>query len=795
LRAPIAVSNEKRRRKEGSPATLGLLIDFLEDDYQNAVLNGIIDAARERGASLICFTGGVIRANKRAGGERNAVYDLVGPESVDGLLVMAGTLSNTIGMIELSRYCERYRPLPICSIAVAIDSFPSVLIDNMSGMWAQIDHLIKVHGLRRIAFLRGPDANSEAERRFRVYRDVLAENVIPQNPSLVVQGNFQRASGAEAVRVLLDERHADIQAIVAANDGMALGAIEALHARGKRVPDDIAVVGFDDIEEARLSTPALTTVRQPLHEQGRRATQILLERIDGRAGPERIILRTELVTRRSCGCLPRPGIVRTDTGAPPSVIVDASGPEPFDVSIAAARDAILADMTKAARALIAGDLGWAARLLDAFTADLADSAGTSFLSTFDAILRDEILKGGDSSAWQEVLSMMRRRILPHLARYPERAARAEDLWHGIRIWISGAEARAQARQSLMSQRAARLLGEIGTALITAFDIDTLISTVTRELPRLGIASCYLSLYDGDRTPAETSRLLVAYDTSAEVQPRATEATFPSRKLAPDGMLPAGRRSDFVLEPLFFKEEQLGFVLFEMGPRHGAIYEILRDQLSAALKGALLVKQVADKDREQRRLLVDLEKRAFQLERAQEALKENQAKLGTARSAAKEAVRLASNAAERASNFTRTGGRPPPARESSPGEAPRVPFNAVPCTRDAIALLTNVIRQAGCRVMFEPPSEVVELSGAPARFAQIVTNLLMNAVDASLIKDGGVITVHLSRAGNTVELVISDSGGGIAPDALPKLFEPPPIVRGYGPPSDRPCIFRSPARRP
>src|SRR4051812_33366537 len=102
LRASIIPSRERPKRKEGAPATVGLLIDRLEDDYQSAVLGGILDAAREKGASLICFTGGIVQVARRPGAVRNAVYDLVSPESIDGLLIMAGALGNTIGMSELS---------------------------------------------------------------------------------------------------------------------------------------------------------------------------------------------------------------------------------------------------------------------------------------------------------------------------------------------------------------------------------------------------------------------------------------------------------------------------------------------------------------------------------------------------------------------------------------------------------------------------------------------------------------------------------------------------------------------
>ena len=217
-------------------------------------------------------------------------------------MLMSGTLGNHIGPEELSAYCERYRPLPMCSIAVPSPGIPSVLVDNATGMRDLLVHLVAAHGCRRVAFIRGPEANDEAERRYQVYRDVLGERGLAVDPELVVVGDFQRAAGARAIDVLLDERRAPFDAVVAASDSMALGAIDALRARGLRVPEDVAVVGFDDIEAARFATPPLTTVRQPLHEQGRRAVELLLAVIRGEPVPEQVTLHTELVTRRSCRC-------------------------------------------------------------------------------------------------------------------------------------------------------------------------------------------------------------------------------------------------------------------------------------------------------------------------------------------------------------------------------------------------------------------------------------------------------------------------------------------------------------
>jgi diguanylate cyclase (GGDEF)-like protein len=309
---------------------------------------------------------------------------------------------------------------------------------------------------------------------------------VPLDEDLVAIGDFHQPSGARAAELLL-QRGARFDALVAASDYMALGAVEALVARGVRVPEDVAVIGFDDVDEARYAFPPLSTVRQPLREQGRRATEILLAQIAGEPVPEREVLHTELVTRRSCRC-------RSTTWMPPGAVAREEAHAELEVAL-----------------------------------------------------------------------------------------------------------RTQARQRLGVQRWARALSATGEALLTSFDLRSLVGVVAEQFPRLQIESCFLSLYKDGSRPADRARLLLGYDR--ETQPGATfsSRSFPSQELVPGDLLPQ-HRFTYVVEPLFFEREQLGFALFEMGPREGVIYEALRDHISGALKGGLLVQQVVEKDRERQRLL-------------------------------------------------------------------------------------------------------------------------------------------------------------------------------------------------
>jgi GAF domain-containing protein len=134
------------------------------------------------------------------------------------------------------------------------------------------------------------------------------------------------------------------------------------------------------------------------------------------------------------------------------------------------------------------------------------------------------------------------------------------------------------------------LRQIGQMLITAYDIESLTDTLSRGLPQLDIASCYLSLYEDPQAPTERARLILAYDEGERVKLEKGRH-FPSRQLLPSDLWPQNRRYEFRVEPLYFREKQIGFALFEPGPPGLATYVALREQISSALHGATLVQQV------------------------------------------------------------------------------------------------------------------------------------------------------------------------------------------------------------
>jgi DNA-binding LacI/PurR family transcriptional regulator len=279
-RVPRPDREEGRLKREKRPR-IGVLVDSLRKTYQTTLLAGISEVAYQRDVDIVVFAGGVLCAPRSDGITRNFVFDLCDKRSLDGVIILGGALGNFLGPTSVADVCARLAPLPVASIAISPPGVPGLLVDEAPGLRQALEHLVVRHGCRHIAFIRGPSVNAEAEHRYAIYRQVLEERGLPFDENLVCEGSFEKAAGEAGVALLVDERKVSFDALAAANDYMALGAIPALQERDLQVPSDVAVIGFDDIEDARFSTPPLTTVRQPLYQQGEAALSLVLAQIDG----------------------------------------------------------------------------------------------------------------------------------------------------------------------------------------------------------------------------------------------------------------------------------------------------------------------------------------------------------------------------------------------------------------------------------------------------------------------------------------------------------------------------------
>lgn len=281
-----------------SVPTFALLTTRMEGWYQSQVWHGAGTAARMLGARVVALIGSAFEAEDQTGGPVG-IFDLAQASEFDGYLVLSGALANFSGIAPIESLLDRLPYRPVVCIGQPVPG-TSTLIPGQGGMDAIARHLIGVHGLKRMAFIRGPSTNADAQRRWNDWNLTLAEYGLSQDLDLVELGDFMPTSAEMATRRILDRAPVP-QAFVCANDAMASGVRKVLAERGVRIPQDTILTGFDDIEESSTMIPPLTTIRVGTYQMAFRGIELLMEQIRG--APARTeSIDTQIVLRRSCGC-------------------------------------------------------------------------------------------------------------------------------------------------------------------------------------------------------------------------------------------------------------------------------------------------------------------------------------------------------------------------------------------------------------------------------------------------------------------------------------------------------------
>jgi len=268
---------------------VGLVIPKVNDPFLFEIVRGVEDGLAGTRYSLL------IASHPRLSDDQRNLEPLR-QHVVDGIIAVAVDLQRA----EIDELLQRRLPI------VLIQSEPregvtSLTVDNYGGASRLVEHLLS-HQYRRFAFIRGSDFTSDSAERLRALRDTLAAQGLSLEPAYIVSGDYLRGSGHRAMTALLAlSPRPDV--VFAANDQMASDAMVAIHEHGLRVPDDIALAGFDDIPLASYLTPTLTTVHQPTYELGYQAAQTALSMIkeETPSEPKHVVLPTRLVVRDSCG--------------------------------------------------------------------------------------------------------------------------------------------------------------------------------------------------------------------------------------------------------------------------------------------------------------------------------------------------------------------------------------------------------------------------------------------------------------------------------------------------------------
>jgi LacI family transcriptional regulator len=275
--------------------TVGLLISDIANPFFIRAVRAVEDVAQEKGYNVI-----LCNTDEDPTKETQYLRVLV-EKRVDGII-----LATTAGSLQAVRDV-RWRRIPLVLFDRELPGIATnvVKVDGVLGGRLGTEHLLGL-GHRRIAIIHGPVVRSTGAERLQGYLLALRAAGVRPDPALIREGNFKQDSGRELARQLLDLSPRPT-ALFCTNNLMTVGALQALGERGVRIPSDLSLVGYDDMEWWTLTHPPLTTVGQPVYELGSEAMRLLLEEIEakGRRRRQRVVLKPELLTRKSCGPPPR----------------------------------------------------------------------------------------------------------------------------------------------------------------------------------------------------------------------------------------------------------------------------------------------------------------------------------------------------------------------------------------------------------------------------------------------------------------------------------------------------------
>lgn len=520
------------------------------DNYTNTLLQGISAAAREQDCNLLIGCGislpGSPRASRTAWavpGE-NVDFVPVGPWNADGLIIIPDDLSDA----QFEYIQDLIRAGYPVILTTAEKPGPLVAVDNADGIRQAFDHLLE-HGHRQIALIAGKAGRGgDSVERLAAYRAAMREAGLPEDERLIAFGEHRRTGGKAAMQHILDTG-VPFTALIASNDLSGLGAIEVLRAAGRRIPEDVAVIGFDDILEARSQFPPLTTIRHPTFTLGHEAVQAVIGAIRGEPSARTSTrVKTQLVVRQSCGCRPENS---------PVAALDPSHPLDLDfIHVSLARlmaDATFVEVQHSPRAQVEA---LCLRLTQAFSASLTNRNPAHFELALQELAQWLEAHGEDAHPWHAAISTLRR-ALPDVLALTGETDFASTLLDRARIMLAQLTQRQATNVLLQHIETSNRLGLMTSQLLAAVDNADSADILARHLPQLGIEHALVAIYTAhDDDPLSHSTVLL----SAGLPINALGRQFPTREFPPAGLYTPDAPFQLTILPLVIDERPTGFVV-------------------------------------------------------------------------------------------------------------------------------------------------------------------------------------------------------------------------------------------
>jgi two-component system cell cycle sensor histidine kinase/response regulator CckA len=570
--------------------TIGLLVDpaFLYRSEQ--IISGVETVAMEKNINLLCFKAGdsaqIVNTKKTV----FLPFDIINKKNVDGLIAMSEVMSRFSGLNSIANLFKKYYPLPIINIGLKVKNIPSVIASQEKGLTDLIAHLVRVHGKRRIALIKGPKDDSLMQALLKSYLKILQQQQLDFEPHLIFEGGFDYYTGKNAIQAFVDERKASFDAVIVSNKDVALGAILALQGRGNRVPSQVAVAVLEDHDCERDELLPLTCLRVPFFQLGRTAAELLYRQMRGEKVEKLITLPVDLIVRESCGCLSN---LQNDE-AVSDIFLEPKASRELKPFLTEYKKDILAKITNFHPSFGAQRKKWVKELtqelIEALTQDIINKTDHLFLVKWKEFLYHHLGSVIKITNFLNLLLFFRKNVLAG-SKDPAAQKLMERIIDKAILLTSRVSEKIGMIRNIKELEQGKIIEMIGEELLMALDAGKLASIVCEKYPLIGVKSCYISLYEEAQNPLQYSRLLIAYFNKHLKQLKQKDTRFLTNRLLPLGMFPQNRRYTFFVETLIHENEPLGLVVLELKQIDLKISEFLKKRLSTAIKGVKRLEEI------------------------------------------------------------------------------------------------------------------------------------------------------------------------------------------------------------
>jgi len=487
----------------------------------------------------------------------------IGPWNTDGILI-----ANPLHTQARSDYVQELINIghPVLFIGSG-ENGPTIVADNSGGITEALRHLVD-HGHKRIAFIAGTheDMGGDSGDRFTAYQAFLASNGLEQNPLLIAYGRHVYDGGYSAMRQIL-QSGSSFTAVLASNDESALGAMQALEEAGRKIPQDVAIIGFDNRLEGAVHEPGLSSVHVPLFNMGYQALKRMFEHLDGKTGLGNTIkVNTRLVARASCGCGFRNDPPSQNKVNTPSQLVNA----------------LLSTVLSQAHSLTDDECQiLCQQLVEAFAASVQQGDREKFQATLTDVLQRTAIGEDDAHIWQEAVSLLGTGTWGGSAS----PTLVHEILNTAQFTISALVQR-QYRQYVLHERwTSSRLSLLTDRLLGALDESQIYEILTKHLPDLDIHVAMLALFEAEDSDA------VAWSSIHNIIAGQSPMRFRSREFPPLGLFDEDQPFILTLIPLVAHSGQLGFMVF--GSEQLDLYGAIVQQLGGAFNTARLYRQAIE----------------------------------------------------------------------------------------------------------------------------------------------------------------------------------------------------------